>query len=75
MSQIIKMDEPEPTLDDEPELLDTVATYNAEVERPSAFEESTSTLLSVGTWSLVEGQVASASTADLEEIRRSACAT
>ena len=45
------------------------------MERPSAFEVASSTLLSVETWPLVEGQVANASAADREDIRRSACAT
>ena len=74
VASIIKVDETEPATGDEPELPEMVATYDAEVERPSAFEEASSTLLVVEPWSMVENQVAQAAVADLEEIRSSACA-
>ena len=61
------MDETEPATGDEPELPEMVAAYDAEVERPSAFEEASSTLLVAETWSMVEDQVARAAVVDLEE--------
>ena len=65
MVSIIKMDETEPATDYGAELPEMVPTYDADVERPPAFEEASSTFLAAGTWSLVEGQVSTAAAADL----------
>lgn len=59
---------------EEPELPEIVADFDAEAERPSACEESSSTLLSPQAWAEVESNVASATRAELEELRRKACA-
>ena len=76
VSQITEMDEPEPTLEDDPELPGNGGNIRCRGGATISFSRANLfTLLSVGKWSLVEGQVASAPAADLEEIRRSACAT
>ena len=51
-----------------------LANYDADAERPSAFEESSSTLLCDVSWPVVEGQLVQVAAVELEEIRRSACA-
>ena len=50
-----------------------MSNYNAEVERPSAVDESSDTQLSAKACAEAESKVASVMIAELEELRRKAC--
>ena len=58
------VEEADAAVDEEPALLAMMsAESDAEVERPSAFEEASTTLLSAQTWATVEAKMAMFSSA------------